>query len=198
MALPRSIVKNAKAAILAVLVVGLLDLGILIYFDLITIPYVSPVIVAFGDSISPFTPLITPASVYLNIKTWLHPATSAYQSRTRRRYVSGLICYCIANLALLYSTLLKFSWFMDMVYGLNDGGSCIGPCWKLWAELVLVALVLFACLMGWDLDGGVLRRFLDRHVEEQIKKDVERAGEDSKVSLGDEESAKGTNKLNKR
>jgi hypothetical protein len=192
MALSRSFVKNAKAAVLTLVLLVLLDLGVFIYYDLITIPYVSPAIVALGDSISPFTPLITPAALYLNIKAWLHPAASAYRSRTKRRYVTALICHCIACLALIHSTMVKLSWFMNMVYGLDDGGSCVGPCWKLWAELVLVAVVLFACFMGWDLDGGLFGRNLDRQVKEQINKEAERAAQDSKVSLGDEESGKAT------
>lgn len=74
---------------------------------------------------------------------------------------------------------------------------CTGPCWKLWAEWALDAFVLFAGVMGWDLDGGLLGRYLDRQIEAQMKKDAEKAAEDEKLSLGDEESGKGAIDLNK-
>jgi hypothetical protein len=69
---------------------------------------------------------------------------------------------------------------MERMYGLRaDEGMCVGPCWKLWTELMLVAFVIFAVVMGWDLDGGIYWRFMDRQVEKLKQEDAEKAAKET-------------------
>ncbi|KIN04975.1 hypothetical protein OIDMADRAFT_50804 [Oidiodendron maius Zn] len=115
-----SIRQNVKVAILTVLGMGLVNLGVLIYFGVVTIPYVSPIVMAFGNSISPFTPLITPAIAYCNFKQWLHPAGNAYRATLKGgKYAASLIPQYVASVFLISCTLLKFSWIMERIYGLK-------------------------------------------------------------------------------
>jgi hypothetical protein len=92
MAFSPSFRQKVKMALLTLLGAGLLYLGVFIYFGLVTIPYVSPVVLVVGNTLSPFTPLITPALAYCNIKLWLHPAMNAYRATLKgRRYATSLI-----------------------------------------------------------------------------------------------------------
>lgn len=69
---------------------------------------------------------------------------------------------------------------MERMYGLRvDEGMCVGPCWKMWTELMLVAFVIFAVVMGWDLDGGIYWRFMDRQVEKLKQQDAEKAAKET-------------------
>jgi hypothetical protein len=181
MAFSPSFRQKVKMALLTLLGAGLLYLGVFIYFGLVTIPYVSPVVLVVGNTLSPFTPLITPALAYCNIKLWLHPAMNAYRATLKgRRYATSLIPQYISVVMLVFYTLVKFFWVMERMYGLRaDEGMCVGPCWKLWTELMLVAFVIFAVVMGWDLDGGIYWRFMDRQVEKLKQQDAEKAAKET-------------------
>jgi hypothetical protein len=193
MALSPSFRRTVKAAILTVLVVSLFDLGLLLYFGVFTIPYLSPVVLAIGNSLSPFTPLFDPAMAYVCLKQWLHRAANGYRATLRRRrYVAGLISQSIGSLMLIFSISLKFTWVMESVYGwkVEEGvGMCIGPCWKLWTELVLLVMVVFAVIMGWDLDGGLYDRFMDRQIEKLKQHDAEKAAKEILAAGADTEKA---------
>jgi hypothetical protein len=190
MALSSSFRRNVKAVILAMLVIGLFHLGLLLYCEIFTVPYLSPVVLAIGNSLSPFTPLVNPAIAYVNLKQWLHPAANAYRATLRRRrYVAGLICQFIGSLMLIFSISLKFPWVMERVYGVKVEGMCVGPCWKLWTELVLLVMVVIAAIMRWDLDGGLYGRWMDRQIEKLKQKDAERAAEERLAAGGDMEKA---------
>ncbi len=191
MALSHSLRRDAKLFILTILGISLLELGIFLYFGEITLPYLSPVVVVIGDHLAPFTTLIDPALVYVNLTQWFHPASNAYRATLKgRKYVAGLICQCMGSLMTVYCVLLKFPWVLEKVYGLKVGeGMCVGPCWKLWTELVLLVGVGFAVLVGWELDGGLYRRFMDRQVEKLKRKDAEKAAKGMLAAGGDLETS---------
>ena len=65
----------------------------------------------------------------------------------------------------------------------------MGPCWKLWTELALLVIVCFVVAMGWELDGGLLWRFMDRAVEKLQQRDAERAAKERLAAGGDMEKA---------
>jgi hypothetical protein len=167
---------NVKAIILSLLVMSLLYLGIFLYLDVITIPYLSPVAVAVGDSLSPFTPLIDPLFAYINLKQWLHPAATTYRAAAKgSRYRAIVLAQSIGSFMTVFCISIKFSWVMQILYGLKSEGMCVGPCWKLWMEFVLAAMVVFAVIMGRDLDGGLYGRYIDRQVLKMKQADAEKA-----------------------
>jgi hypothetical protein len=196
MALSPSFRRHVKLFILTALVTSLFYLGLSLYCGIFTIPYLSPVALVIGNSLSPFTPLINPAIAYANLKQWLHPAGNAYlATRKRRQYVASLIYRFIASFMLIFAISIKVSWFMKSLYGLEDEeGMCVGPCWKLWTELVLLVVVVFAVIMGWDLDGGLYVRFMDRQVEKLKQIDAEKAAEEILAAGGDQEKTVGIDK----
>ncbi len=188
MAFSPSFRRNGKLIILVLLGMSLLELGIFLYSDVITVPYLSPVVVAAGNSLTPFTPLIDPALVYVNLTQWLHPAWSAYRATLKRRqYIWSVIGQSIGSFMAVYCIALKFPWVLENIYGLKMEGVCVGPCWKLWTELVLLVVVVFAVLMGWELDGGLYERFLVRQVEKLKQKDAEKAAKGMLAADGDME-----------
>lgn len=82
----------------------------------------------------------------------------------------------MASFAMAFSVSLKLSWVMENLYGLRVGeGMCVGPCWKLWAELGLLGAVVVAKVVGLDLDGGMYGRYLDRQLVKLKEKDAEKA-----------------------
>jgi hypothetical protein len=100
------------------------------------------------------------------------------------------MCQTFSSLSLVCSISLKFSWVMRKVYGLKiEDGICVGPCWKLWTELVLLVMVVFAVIMGWELDGGLYSRFMDRQVEKLKQNDVKKATKEIVAAGGDIEKA---------
>jgi hypothetical protein len=174
MALSAKFYKTVKIVILTLLAQSVLYLGIWLYLGLITIPYLSPIAVYIGDCLSPLTPLFDPTMAYVNLKQWLHPASKAYRKTMKRRqYIA-----------------LRFSWVWDKILGLKVAdGMCVGPCWKLWTELALLVIVCFVVAMGWELDGGLLWRFMDRAVEKLQQRDAERAAKERLAAGGDMEKA---------
>lgn len=91
---------------------------------------------------------------------------------------------------LVSGTSLKFSWVAKKVFGLKvEKGMCVGPCWKLGTELVLLVMVIFAVIMGWELDGGLYGRFMDRQVEKLKQKDAMKAAKEILAAGGDMEKA---------
>ena len=91
---------------------------------------------------------------------------------------------------IVYLIALRFSWVWDKLFGLEVGdGICVGPCWKLWTELALLATVCFVVAMGWELDGGLLWRSMDRAVEKLQQRDAERAAKQRLAAGRDMEKA---------
>lgn len=185
MALPRSFKESLLLFIAVFLGMCVINFGILIYFGLFTIPYLSPVVVALGDALSPLTPLIIPVTAYGNIKQWTHPSLRAYRATLRRpAYITGIIGLSCGAFSVVACILLRFSWVVESLYGLEtETGMCIGPCWKLWTELGLLAVVILAEIVGLELDGGAYGRYLDRQLENLRKKDAERIAEEEKQAL---------------
>jgi len=68
---------------------------------------------------------------------------------------------------------------------------CVGPCWKLWTELVLLVMVAFAVMMGWELDGGLYGRLMDRQVEKLKQGGAKKTAEGVLAAGGDTEKAAG-------
>lgn len=64
----------------------------------------------------------------------------------------------------------------------------------MWTELVLLVVVVLAVIMGWDLDGGLYVRFMDRQIEKLKQKDAEKAVEEILAAGGDQEKAMGMDK----
>ena len=64
----------------------------------------------------------------------------------------------------------------------------------MWTELVLLVVVVFAVIMGWDLDGGLYVRFMDRQIEKLKQKDAEKAVKEILAAGGDQEKAVGMDK----
>jgi hypothetical protein len=180
-----------KAIILNLLIFSLMYLGIFLYFDVITIPYLSPAVVVIADSLSPFTPLWNPAMAYINLKQWLHPIAIAHRASLKRRhYVLTCLCQSIAAVFTLYSIALNFSWVMETVYGLKSGeGMCVGPCWKVWTQTMLLIIVVFAEIAGWELDGGLYVRFMDRQIQ-KFKQDEARNATEETFAHGGEDRKK--------
>ena len=184
--------RAAKTVLLCWLLMVVMNLAILLYFDVITIPYLSPLVVVVGDSLSPFTPLIDPLFVYTNLKHWLHPAARAYRATQKgRRYAAMVISLCFSNVMLVFCVSTKFSWVMQLIFGFESEEMCVGPCWKLWTELLLIAVVVFAVAMGWDLDGGLYGRFIDRQILKAKQMEAEKAEKEMLAAGGDNEKALG-------
>ncbi|KAH8821339.1 hypothetical protein F5884DRAFT_83784 [Xylogone sp. PMI_703] len=173
--------QKLKAIILALIFMCLFDLAIFIYYDTITIPYLSPAVHALGNALYPFTPIITPVIVYFNLKQWRHPGWKAFRATlTRRQYISTIIPQYVAGFMIIFCISLKVPWVVEKLYGLEiDDGMCVGPCWKSWTELGLLVFVFIAVFMHWDLDGGAYDRFLDRQIEKLKQKDAEKAMEEA-------------------
>jgi hypothetical protein len=192
MALSAKFYKTVKIVILTLLAQSVLYLGIWLYLGLITIPYLSPIAVYIGDCLSPLTPLFDPTMAYVNLKQWLHPASKAYRKtlKGRRQYIASLTPLYVSSLAIVYLIALRFSWVWDKILGLKVAdGMCVGPCWKLWTELALLVTVCFVVAMGWELDGGLLWRFMDRAVEKLQQRAAERAAKERLAAGGDMEKA---------
>jgi len=84
---------------------------------------------------------------------------------------------------------------MKRVYGLDvEEGMCVGPCWKLWTELVVLVMVVFAVIMGWELDGGLYGKFMDSQLEKLKQKDAKKAAEGLMATGRDVEKAADTDK----
>lgn len=95
----------------------------------------------------------------------------------------GVFCQLMASLAMVFSVGLKLSWVMENIYGLKVGeGMCVGPCWKLWAELGLLGAVVVVKVVGVDLDRGMYGRYLDMQLLKLKEKDAEKA---AKKMVGD-------------
>jgi hypothetical protein len=152
-------------------------LSIFIYFDVITIPYLTPLVITAANTLSPMTPLFNPIIFYLNLTNWFHPACATYRKTLKRKqYLLGVFCQLMASLAMVFSVGLKLSWVMEYTYGLRVGeGMCVGPCWKLWAELSLLGAVVVVKVVGLELDGGMYGRYLDRQLVKLKEKDAEEA-----------------------
>ena len=192
MALSAKFYKTVKIVILTLLAQSVLYLGIWLYLGLITIPYLSPIAVYIGDCLSPLTPLFDPTLAYMNLKQWLHPASKAYRKtlKGRRQYIASLWPLYFSSLVIVYLIALRFSWVWDKLFGLEVGdGICVGPCWKLWTELALLVTVCFVVAMGWELDGGLLWRSMDRAVEKLQQRDAERAAKQRLAAGRDMEKA---------
>lgn len=181
-----------KTIIITVLATSLVNLEVVLYLDVITIPYLTPLAMAIGDSLYPFTPLVDPIFLYINIKQWLHPGKAAYRDATMgRRYGEMIIPQVIGTVMILFCILIKFSGVAQIIYGFEIEEMCVGPCWKLWAELVLEAMVILAVIIGWDLDGGHYERFIDRQIMQMKQKDMEKAEKERLASGWDNEKALG-------
>jgi hypothetical protein len=162
--------------LLTLLIISLMYLAIFIYFDVITIPYLSPLVITTANTLSPLTPLFNPIILYFNLTPLFHPASITYRKTLKRKqYLMGVACQLVANLAIVFSVSSKLSWVMENMYGLKIGeGMCVGPCWKLWAELGLLGAVVVVKVVGLELDGGMYGRFLDRQLLKLKEKDAEK------------------------
>jgi hypothetical protein len=156
---------------------SLMYLLIFIYYDVISIPYLKPLVVTAANTLSPLTPLLNPIIFYFNLTNWFHPACATYRKTLKRKqYLLGVFCQLMASLAMVFSVSLKLSWVMENMYGVRVGeGMCVGPCWKLWAELGLLGAVVVAKVVGVELDGGMYGRYLDRQLVKLKEKDEEKA-----------------------
>jgi len=94
----------------------------------------------------------------------------------------------MASLAMVFSVSLKLSWVMENIYGLRVGeGMCVGPCWKLWAELGLLGAVVVVKVVGVELDGGMYGRYLDMQL---VKLKEKMAGDGDVKEVNDIEKAR--------
>ena len=94
----------------------------------------------------------------------------------------------MASLAMVFSVSLKLSWVMENIYGLRVGeGMCVGPCWKLWAELGLLGAVVVVKVVGVVLDGGMYGRYLDMQL---VKLKEKMAGDGDVKEVNDIEKAR--------
>jgi hypothetical protein len=176
--------RNAKIVFLMLLGMSLIYLSIFIYFNVITIPYLNPLVITAANTLSPLTPLFNPILFYFNLTNWFHPPCVTYRKTLKRKqYLLGVFCQLMASLAMAFSVSLKLSWVMENIYGLRDGeGMCVGPCWKLWAELGLLGAVVVVKVVGLELDGGMYGRYLDMQLVKLKEKDAEKA---AKKMVGD-------------
>jgi hypothetical protein len=184
MAFSPSFWRNAKIVFLCLLVMSLMYLSIFIYFNVITIPYLTPLVITTANTLSPLTPLFNPIIFYFNLTHWFHPPCATYRNTLKRKqYLMGVFCQLMGTLAMVFSVSLKLSWVMENIYGLKVGeGMCVGPCWKLWAELCLLGAVVVVKVVGLELDGGMYGRYLDRQLVKLKEKDEEKA---AKKRVGD-------------
>ena len=94
----------------------------------------------------------------------------------------------MASLAMVFSVSLKLSLVMENIYGLRIGeGMCVGPCWKLWAELGLLGAVVVVKVVGVELDGGMYGRYLDMQL---VKLKEKMAGDGDVKEVNDIEKAR--------
>jgi len=150
--------------ILIVLLVPLVDLMILLHFEIIApIPILTPLSHRLATIWSPLSVLQGPFTLWVVLKMCAHP-------KWRSHYCTKIQ---IAMMVLLYSMRLYF--FGSNVYekeylgveGIDIWGDEI---WKVWVEALLTILVLACVYMGWEFDGGYYERVLDKGADELRKR----------------------------